>query len=261
MLKFVMKIYFFCVKNLIKIGKKSMEEIQIQTKDGVKIALNHYKSGFNHVVIIAPGWFMTKDSKSFKEMSEIFSKYSDVITIDFRGHGKSGGFYTFTSEEVNDMEAVIKYAHELYTKIYLMGFSLGGALTLIAGANNELIKKIVAVSAPSCFEKIENKVWKKEAWIPTMQKCELKRWFSIRPGFLNKKKIKPIDIVEDIKCPTLFIAGEKDPTVCCWHTKALYDKAVCQKKYELFKDCSHAEDLFLQDKEKFIKLCCEWLFS
>jgi len=238
-----------------------MEEIKLLTKDDIKIAVNHYKNGFDSVVIIAPGWFMTKDSKSFKEISEEFSKHADILAIDFRGHGKSEGFYTFTKKEVNDLETVIEFAHKEYKKIYLMGFSLGGALVLINSANNKLIEKIITVSAPTCFEKIENHIWKKEAWIPTFQKCELKRWFSIRAGSLFGKKIKPIEIIKNVQCPTLFIAGEKDPTVGAWHTKTLYEKAICKKKYELFKGCYHAEDLFIQDKDKFIKICTDWLFN
>ena len=63
-----------------------------------------------------------------------------------------------------------------------------------------------------------------------------------------------------VACPTLFLAGEKDPTVFAWHTEELYKKAICPKKYELFKDGYHAEDLFIQDKEKFINICTDWLF-
>ncbi len=238
-----------------------MEEIKIQTEDGIKVAVNHYKNGFKSVIVIAPGWFMTKDSKSFKKMSEIFSKKSDVLSMDFRGHGKSSGFYTFTRKEEADLSAVINYAKELYETIYLIGFSLGGALVLNAAVNNNFVKKVIAVSAPTCFEKIENKMWKKEAWLPTICKCEIDRWFSVRPGFFFGKKVKPIDIIKQIKCPTLFIAGEKDPTVCSWHTKKLYEDAICEKKFELFENCFHAEDLFIQDKEKFVDLCTNWLYD
>ncbi len=238
-----------------------MNEITLKTADNVKIALNHYPKGFERVVIIAPGWFMTKDSKAFREISEVFAERSDVMTFDFRGHGRSSGFYTFTSKEVRDISAVIEFADKNYKEIYLVGFSLGAAVVLIAASTNDNIKKVIAVSPPSCFEKIENQVWKKEAWIPTLKKCELKRWFSIRPSLIIGRKIKPIEIVDKIKCPTLFIAGEKDPTVCYWHTESLYNKAVCKKQYELFKNCSHAEDLFIQDREKFVRICSDWLFE
>lgn len=238
-----------------------MKEIKLETKDGVKIAVNHYENGFKSVVILAPGWFMTKDSKSFAQMSEVFSQKADVLAMDFRGHGNSEGFYTFTSKEINDISAVIEFAKENYAQIYLVGFSLGGALVLIAGATYDCINKIIAVSAPTCFEKIENQMWKIEAWLPTFQKCELKRWLSIRPSLKICKKIRPIDIIEKVKCPTLFLAGEKDPTVFSWHTEALYKKAVCKKDYKLFKNCCHAEDLFLQDRANFIDVCTNWLFS
>ncbi len=237
-----------------------MNEMKLKTIDQVEIAVNCYKNGFDSVVIIAPGWFMTKDSKSFREISDIFKEYSDVLTMDFRGHGRSKGFYTFTSKEINDISTVIEYAKQHYKKIYLMGFSLGAALVLIAGSKFDYIDRIIAISAPTCFSKIENKVWKKEAWIPTLQKCELKRWVSIRPSIINRKKINPIDIIDKVKIPTLFMAGEKDPTVCAWHTEALYNKAICPKKYELFEKCCHAEDLFLQNRERFIKTCIDWLF-
>ncbi len=238
-----------------------MNEIKIITSDGVKIAVNHYENNSESVIILAPGWFMTKDSKSFKEMSKVFSQYCSVMAMDFRGHGKSGGFYTFTSKEENDLKSVIEYAQKKYKKIYLMGFSLGAAVSLIVCSELDVIEKLIVVSAPTCFEKIENKMWKKEAWIPTLQKCELKRWFSIRPSIKVSSKVKPIDIVEKVKCPTLFLAGEKDPTVCSWHTQTLFTKAVCKKKYELFENCCHAEDLFIQNRKKFIEICTEWLFQ
>lgn len=238
-----------------------MNELKFCTKDGVKIAVNHYKNGFNEVIIIAPGWFMTKDSNAFRAISEEFKKFFDLLVMDFRGHGKSSGFYTFTSKEVNDLDVVIDFASKNYNKIYLMGFSLGRALALLAGANNYLINKIIAISPPVSFEKIENQVWKKSAWLPTLKKFELNRRLSVRPSLFIRKKIKPIDIIKDIKCPTLFIAGEKDPTVCAWHTKELFDNAICKKKYELFLNCFHAEDLFLDEKEKFVSICKSWLLN
>lgn len=233
------------------------DELYFKTEDNVKIVTDYYKNGFSAVLIISPGWFMTKDSNAFRQISDTFSAYFDVITIDFRGHGKSSGFYTFSSKEIFDIGAVIDFASQNYKKIFLMGFSLGAAISLIAASKYNNISGVIAVSPPSSFDKIENKFWKKEAWIPTLQKCELKRWFSIRPGGVFLPKIKPVDIVKDITAPVLYIAGEKDPTVCAWHTKALFDKAPQNNRFELFKNCFHAEDLFFQEKEKFISLCLE----
>lgn len=236
-----------------------MKEIFLTTSDGIKLALNHYQTEHDKVIILAHGWFMTKDSKAFSEMAEIFSKDFDVISFDFRGHGKSSGFYTFTSRETIDLKTVVDFAKKYYKKIYLAGFSLGGSIALIHCAQNNDIDKVIAVSPPCDFNKIENRMWKKEAFIPTLKKFELNRWLSVRPSIIIRKKIKPIDIVKQIKIPILFIAGKKDPTVYCWHTQKLYENAECEKRFELFENGIHAEDLFLDEPERFVNLCVNWL--
>ncbi|MBQ4124203.1 alpha/beta fold hydrolase [bacterium] len=236
-----------------------MKNIKIKSKDKIDIAINHYEKGRGNVVIIAPGWCMTKDSAAFRQIAEFFAQCFDVISFDFRGHGKSGGMYTFTATEIMDMDAVVRFARKKqYKKIYLIGFSLGAAISIIYASKSILVDKVIAVSAPTDFELIENKMWKKEAWAETFKKFEANRFLSIRPYLIPMKKIKPIDIIEKIKVPTLFIAGEKDPTVCSWHTKKLYDKALCTKKYKSYENGCHAEDLFLHFPEDFSKLCLDW---
>ncbi len=236
-----------------------MEEINLKTTDGINICANHYKNGHDGVVIIAPGWCMTKDSKAFCEISENFAQNFDVLTLDFRGHGKSGGWYTFTAMEGEDLQSVVDFAKSFgYKKIYLAGFSLGGAIVLnYAGQNND-IDRVIAVSAPVSFSKIENMMWRKEAWLETLKKFELMRFLSIRPCPIPLKKTITLDIVPSVKAPTLFIAGDKDPTVRAWHTKKLFENATCEKDFKLFENGIHAEDLFLYYKEEFMKLCNNW---
>ena len=93
----------------------------------------------------------------------------------------------------------------------------------------------------------------------TFNKFELARFASVRPYPFPLRKIRPIDIVDKIKAPTLFVAGKKDPTVHPWHTKELYNKAVCKKEYKEYQNGCHAEDLFLHFKDDFAQLCLDWL--
>lgn len=236
-----------------------IQEVFLKAADGVKIAINHHQTGHDEVLIIAHGWFMTKDSNCFSNMANVFSKDFDIISMDFRGHGRSSGFYTFTSKEPQDLKAVVDYAKQYYKKIYLMGFSLGGALVLIHSALEKDVDKIIAVSAPHSFIKIENHMWKKEAWWHSIKKFELIRWLTVRPSLIIGKKIRPIDIVSKIEVPTLFLAGKQDATVRAWHSLSLYRIAKCKKRFELFEDCCHAEDLFFQERNRFIKACIDWL--
>lgn len=238
-----------------------IKEIFLRTNDGVKIAINHHMTGHDEVLIIAHGWFMTKDSSYFIDIANTFSKDLDVISMDFRGHGRSSGFYTFTSKEPEDLRTVVNYAKKHYSKVYLMGFSLGGALALIHGAVEKDVDKIIAVSAPHSFIKIENHMWRKEAWSHSLKKFEILRSLTIRPSLIIGKKIRPIDIVDKIEVPTLFLAGDKDATVRAWHTMSLYRVAKCKKHFELFKNCCHAEDLFYQERNRFISVCKNWFLQ
>jgi pimeloyl-ACP methyl ester carboxylesterase len=239
----------------------NIQELFLKTQDGVNIAINHHITGHDVVLIIAHGWFMTKDSSYFSDMANVFSENFDVISMDFRGHGKSSGFYTFTSKEPQDVKAVVNYAKKHYKKVYLIGFSLGGAIALIHSALEKDVDRLIAVSAPHSFIKIENQMWRKEAWSHSFRKFEFIRWITVRPRLIIGKKIRPIDIVDKIEVPTLFIAGKLDPTVHAWHTKSLYRVAKCEKSFELFKNCCHAEDLFFQERERFIDVCTQWLLK
>lgn len=233
---------------------------ELTTEDNVKISANYYCNQKDEIVIIAPGWCMTKDSSAFVLISEMFIANYDVICFDFRGHGKSEGWFTFMSKELYDLDAVVKFAKEKgYRKIHLAGFSLGAGVVLIYAAQNQFISSVIAVSAPTDFDKIENEMWRKEAWGETFRKFELGRFLSIRPYPIPLEKIKPIDIIENVKCPTLFISGEKDPTVKAWHTETLYKKAQCEKYYKCFANGYHAEDLYLHFKDKFKELTTNWL--
>ena len=239
---------------------ENKEQISLITQDNVQICANYYNNASDEVVIIAPGWCMTKDSKAFSKISEMFAQKYDVLCFDFRGHGKSSGAFTFTAKELRDIDAVIKFAKSKnYKKIHLAGFSLGGSIVLLCAAENKDVSSVIAVSPPSDFSKIENRMWKKAAWYETLKKFELDRFLSLRFYLLPLKKKKPIDFVDKITVPTLFIAGENDPTVYPWHTKKLYDNAVCKKDFKLYKNGFHAEDLFLYYKKTFSEDCLCWL--
>lgn len=238
---------------------KFMKEFFVKTEDNTDIAFNHYDSGRNTVVVIAHGWYMCKDTKPFRKMSEEFFKNFDVITMDFRGHGKSSGRYTFTANEPKDLKAVINYAKKRYSKIALIGFSFGGALSIIHTAQNKDVDCLITVSAPSDFNRMEYHCWKPEAIIPTFQKFDIREKRNVRPGNPLLDKLKPIDLVHEIPAPSLFIAGEKDPIVYPWHAEELYKKAVKLKELKIFKDAFHAEDLYLYYPDKFLKLCNDWL--
>ena len=204
---------------------------------------------------------MCKDAKPFLDMSEDFSKYFNVITMDFRGHGKSSGLFTFTAREYIDLKAVVDYAEKecKYDRIFLLGFSLGAAISVIYTEKYKNINKVIGVSTPTDFDKIENHFLKKEAVLPAIEKFEFGKSPNIRPGNIALKKIKPIDIISDIApIPILFISGKKDPIIHNWHAEKLFEKAQDPKKIVVFEEGFHAEDIFREYRGEFVDTCVEW---
>ncbi|MBR1908805.1 alpha/beta fold hydrolase [bacterium] len=263
MKKFVISAIFFILiflPLLIPKTETSLSEQKITTSDNVEIAYDTYNTNHKEVVILAHGWLMTKNSKAFSQMAKDFSKYYDVIVLDYRGHGKSSGKYTFGAKEINDLKPIIDLAHKRYKQIYLIGFSLGSLISVDYCSKYKYIDKLILVSAPVSFEKIENNVLSPYAFIPTLKKFEWDRWTSIRFGNIFDKKIKPIDEISKINIPILFIAGEKDPVIYAWHNEELYKKSKSKNKQVfLMKNGKHAEDLYLDAPKTFMDICIKFL--
>jgi alpha-beta hydrolase superfamily lysophospholipase len=235
------------------------EEITLKTEDGVHIYADHYKNGFDRVIIVCPGFLMHKDARPFKQLSEGLSKEFDVITMDFRGHGKSKGSYTFTSRENLDLRALIDFAKRGYASIGVIGFSLGGAVAINEISECRIINKLMVVSAPADFYWIENRFLTKGVIASTLKKFDWKMG-RVRLGNVLLKKPRPIENVTKLSpIPILFVHGEKDTIVKPRHSRFLYERAREPKRIVTYKDCLHAEDIFFGDNyENFVALCADW---
>ena len=186
--------------------------------------------------------------------------YFDIVSMDFRGHGKSEGSYTFSACEKEDLKAVVDYTRQHYQKVGVLGFSYGGSIALIEQAEFRNIDSLVCVSSPMASEKIEFK-W----WTPNAIKLGIKgleRGAGVRPGNPYLKKIRPIDVVQDVApTPVFFIHGDQDPTVDHSHSRRLYESAMEPKKLKIFGRGSHAEELYRKYPESFVQDVIGWFRS
>lgn len=232
----------------------------IKTQDGQSIAVNHHQNGHRKVVIIAHGFFNSKDAALLVELAEALDDQYDIISMDFRGHGKSSGLFYWTSREYRDLEAVLHYAKQSYDKAGVIGFSLGAATTLIAASRSDLIDSVVAVSAPTEFWKIEYRLWELN-----IENDIIYNWFGrgkvgkkVFPGPFWQKKHKPIDLVENILCPVMYIHGDTDWLIKHWHSEALHKKTKAQKHLAIIKGGLHAEYLVRKNKVETVGLIRTW---
>jgi pimeloyl-ACP methyl ester carboxylesterase len=125
------------------------------TSDQHKIYYDQYRSDHKKVIIIAHGFFNSKEALLLRQLGASLSDQYDVILFDFRGHGQSQGLFYWTAKEYIDLLCVVEFASKSYERIGLIGLSLGAATSIIAASKTSLINSIIAISAPEEFGKID----------------------------------------------------------------------------------------------------------
>lgn len=231
----------------------------VRTADGIAVSVDLYRGGeHDTAVIVCPGFFQSKDTPTFQRLSRAMAVGRDVIAMDFRGHGRSSGLYTFSAREGADLDAVLRWARERYRRIGIIGFSLGGAVAINTVSRDPAqIESLIMVSAPSSFEEIEFKFWTPEAMRTGVMGLE--PGAGCRPGNPLLKKERPIERIRGIRrIPILLVHGTRDVIIGVEHSRRLYAAAAEPKRLEIIQDGSHAEALFRDEPERFIRLVNAW---
>lgn len=233
----------------------------LYTTDKIAIAYDHYKKGSDSVIIVCPGFYNSKENRWMRKTVDLIYPKYDVIIFDFRGHGKSGGKFTWTAKEDKDVDAVVDYAKaQGYRQIGIMAYSLAAASAVNAASLRDDIDSMVLISCPYSFNKIDYQFWKPEMLSDLKDNIECK-WHGkgarVSSLFLYKKK--PLDsIVRIKKTAILFIHGDCDWVVNDYHSRKLYDAAKVRKRLEIIKGGLHAERLIQQYPDRTKKLILDW---
>lgn len=234
--------------------------VKLTTEDGVVVEGRQYLSGHKKVIVVAPGMAQHKDTQVFHDISESLASDYDVFTLDFRGHGKSEGWFTFSAKEVLDLKCALDYLKPQYEKIGMVGFSLGAASAIIVTAETGEVSSLISVGSPTTFSKIDFHFWRIEAFMNLIDNFTPE---GLKKGvrFINpfSKKPKPIDSIGKIKdTPVLFIHGENDWIIRPKHSRKLYEKKEGEKKLIVVKKGLHAEKMFELNPADFKVWMLDW---
>lgn len=255
-----------CTVRQTRAGRDDQQEIiqmtshRVATDDGVFISFDCYrKPNRDAAVILCPGFFQSKDTPTFQRLSHALAEHVDVLAMDFRGHGRSSGLYTFSAKESVDLEAVLRWAAPRYERLGIIGFSLGGAIAINTLSRfRGRVSSLIAVSTPSVFEEIEFKWWTPEAMRTGLEGME--PGAGCRPGNLWLSKERPLDHIATLSpLPILFIHGTRDAIVGVDHSRRLFAAAGEPKRLEIVQDGGHAEALFRDNPVQFCRLVERWL--
>lgn len=235
---------------------------QVVTFDQHRIAFDQYISGQTQALIIAPGFYNSKDALLLKDLAgDLARRGYDVFLMDFRGHGHSSGLFYWTSYEYMDLMAVVEDVHRKYSKTGVIGFSLGAATTLITAAKTDLIHSLIVVCPPAEFEKIEYHFWElnweHDIYYSLLREGRIGK--GVRPGPFWLPKEKPKEIVRALQQPVYYIHGTDDWLIKPWHSDLLYrETASSIKRREVISGAPHAEYMLRTHRDMLILKINNW---
>ena len=188
----------------------------------------------------------------------------NVVTFDWRGFGESSEFemdadYLCYTEMITDFDAVIKAVSKDKVvdkkRIYVMGWSTGAYLAMIAAHNNRLVKGCILSGTPSSFEDV----------IPHLVKVHPK-------GKAEKNLLVPDDfprglmparVAPEFRKYILLVVGSEDDRTPQWMSEKIYNALPegINKKLSVYEGAGHggAAFPFFVDWERWAEETVEFM--
>lgn len=118
-------------------------------------------------VVLAHGFTHGIGKPATRAAIEAFAAHGPVVAADFRGHGRSGGRSSVGRDEVQDLDAVVRWTRAAgYPSVTVVGFSMGAAVAIRhAALGTDPPDAVVAVSAPSRWYVRESAPMRRLHWL------------------------------------------------------------------------------------------------
>jgi len=218
----------------------AFEDVILSTHDNVNISGWFIKSKqpTKKTILILHGY--PADKGDLLPGLMFLSENFNLLFIDFRSFGRSGGNYTtLGAKEKYDVAAAITYLEDKgFTPVGIYGFSFGGSVALLSAANHPEVKAVISDSSFAKLEMMLDNYYN----IPLLKYplMELTRLWGLM--FLNEdvKNISPVDSAYELSIPILIIHSKSDLVIPFKHAKAYQDK---------LKDNANVEFVFTKGKK------------
>ncbi|MCB0077509.1 MAG: alpha/beta fold hydrolase [Anaerolineales bacterium] len=217
----------------------------VTTRDDVRIAGIYLdRADTDSLVIYVHGFMAGKDHHHVPRFVQAFSHFFDVMAIDLRGHGESGGGCTMGEMEVLDVEATIQYARSLgYEHITTIGSSMGGATVIRHAALHQSQNAVVTIGAFADVSDIgrPNSDYGLHLLYNSGRLGEMWSYVTRGTRLANLRHHQtPLQLVGQVApLPLLLIHGEWDVTVHPRAAQLLYDAAREPKRMILVERGGH----------------------
>lgn len=243
------------VKDISELWKDRIieEKFEVRNKEGEKLKgilvtpLKQKKNYSHYLFIFCHGFYGRKENNQ-KLARLLAAKGFNTAIFDFSGYGESEGEFGMSGylKQSNDLTNVIDYFNDKFSKIVVIGHSMGGGVALNVAKENKAITGLIIMAGaikPELFlekvfykEDVERVLKEEEGEIRFLEKYKAK----FNKSFFEELDIvKPLEYVEKIDFPVLILVGERDDSVFEEQAKELYKKLKGKKKIRVIKKAGH----------------------
>lgn len=164
-----------------------------------------------------------------------------VFLFDFQAHGESPGeTITFGVREAANVDDAVTYlrSRSPQTRLGALGFSLGGAATVLSGSLQEFDALILEAVYPTIERAVANRLrmhfGRIGGWFTPFLIWQLPWWLHATPD-----QLAPVAAMPRIACPVLIIGGAEDQRTRQEDTEALFEAAVSPKELWIIPGVAH----------------------
>ena len=243
-------------------NKSFIKELEIKSKDGLKLVAEWFDYGFDKTVIILPGRREVLIYSYFYAKPYQGCGYN-VLVVDQRAHGLSEGKYsTGGIKEAEDVSLWMQYMHDVLNQkeIILHGICVGTCCSTIVATQYKVdyLKAVILDSAFISYKEIYKNHYLESGhklfpvfyliwfWFWLFTKCHI--------NDSNPEKYMP-----DFDLPVLFIWGTKDVYCLPEKSKILFEKCGSKKKEIAWFEGAEHSRVRLFDENRYDSLISDFL--
>jgi pimeloyl-ACP methyl ester carboxylesterase len=207
--------------------------------------------------VLIPGFSGWSAKPGVARASAVLAEHADVLQVDLRGHGRSGGRSTLADREVFEVDAGVAYLRSLgHERVVTVGFSMGGAAVIrhaaLVGeqvhghALSHPVDAVVGVSTGSAWYIRDTKPMKRLHLLvlTRLGRVIAREVFRVRidPKGWGADPLSPLDAAARLTVPLLVVHGDRDSYLKERHAVALSQAAAGPVELWMESGFGHAEE-------------------
>jgi len=211
------------------------DEVTITSEDGLKLSawLIHSMGSMDKAIILLHGYPAEKSDMLFIA-SSLYPDFS-LLLLDLRYFGESEGkLTTFGIRERGDIKKVINYLESRgYSRIGIFGFSLGGAVGILTGAEDTRVRAISSYASYADLRVLGRELYRNLLVLkyPLVELIHLWGLLAFGESFME---VSPENAARTLNVPVFLIHSKEDEQIPFTHAVRLQDALSKNKNTEFY---------------------------